>query len=55
VPGYGFRLDELYEATNEHDVFTFDFDHAASNMTMASSAAEAAGPQFTPAEGSIQG
>ena len=33
-PHYGFRLDELYNATGGHDIFTFDFDHAMSNMQM---------------------
>lgn len=33
-PAYGFRLDELYNATASHDVFTFDFDHASSSMMM---------------------
>ncbi len=26
-PFYGLRLDELYNATGGHDVFTWDFDH----------------------------
>lgn len=33
-PLYGLRLDELYNATGGHDVFTFDFDDARSNMSM---------------------
>lgn len=33
-PTYGLRLDELYNATSGHDVFTFDFNHAQSNMQM---------------------
>lgn len=33
-PLYGMRLDELYNATAGHDVFTFNFDHAMSNMRM---------------------
>lgn len=33
-PLYGMRLDELYNATANHDIFTFDFDHAMSNMKM---------------------
>lgn len=33
-PPYGLRLDELYDATANHDVFTFDFDHPASNVIM---------------------
>jgi MYXO-CTERM domain-containing protein len=33
-PLYGLRLDELYNATAGHDIFTFDFDHAMSNMRM---------------------
>ncbi len=33
-PLYGLRLDELYNATASHDIFTFNFDHAMSNMRM---------------------
>lgn len=33
-PAYGLRLDELFNATGDHDVFTFDFNHALSNMQM---------------------
>ena len=33
-PTYGFRLDELYNATGGHDRFTFDFDHPMSDMVM---------------------
>jgi len=33
-PGYGLRLDELYNATGSHDVFTFDFDDQASKVGM---------------------
>ncbi|HZW06251.1 MAG TPA: hypothetical protein VFF65_03935 [Phycisphaerales bacterium] len=33
-PQYGLRLDELYNATGNHDIFTFDFNHAQSNMSM---------------------
>ena len=33
-PLYGLRLDELVNATSGHDVFTFDFNHASSNMQM---------------------
>lgn len=33
-PLYGMRLDELYNATTSHDIFTFDFDHAMSDMKM---------------------
>lgn len=33
-PLYGMRLDELYNATASHDVFTFNFDHALSDMKM---------------------
>lgn len=33
-PRYGMRLDELYNATAGHDVFTFDFDNALSDMKM---------------------
>ena len=31
-PLYGARLDELYDVTTNHDVFTFDFDGANSAM-----------------------
>jgi len=33
-PLYGMRLDELFNATANHDVFTFNFDHALSNMQL---------------------
>jgi hypothetical protein len=33
-PPYGLRLDELYDATTSHDVFTFDFNHPSSYVTM---------------------
>ncbi|MBL8878213.1 MAG: PEP-CTERM sorting domain-containing protein [Phycisphaerales bacterium] len=33
-PPYGLRLDELYNATGNHDIFSFDFDHASSNVVM---------------------
>lgn len=33
-PAYGLRLDELFNATGDHDIFTFDFDHASSNMRL---------------------
>lgn len=33
-PLYGLRLDELVNATSKHDVFTFDFNNAQSNMQM---------------------
>lgn len=33
-PLYGLRLDELYDVTGTHDVFTFDFDHPSSAMFM---------------------
>lgn len=33
-PAYGLRLDELYNATSGHDIFTFDFDHPQSNMQL---------------------
>ncbi len=33
-PLYGLRLDELYNVTGSNDIFTFDFDHASSSMTM---------------------
>jgi len=31
-PQYGLRLDELYNVTSGHDVFTFDFNNAASSV-----------------------
>ena len=34
APFYGLRLDELFDATSSHDIFTFDFDHADSNMRL---------------------
>lgn len=33
-PAYGLRLDELYNATSGHDIFTFDFEHPDSGMFM---------------------
>ncbi len=33
-PLYGMRLDELFNATGDHDIFTFDFDDAVSDMKM---------------------
>jgi hypothetical protein len=33
-PLYGLRLDELYNASGGHDVYTFDFDHMSSNVQM---------------------
>lgn len=33
-PPYGLRLDELYNATSGHDIFTFDFDAALSSVTL---------------------
>lgn len=33
-PPYGLRLDELYNATSDHDVFTFDFNHPTSNVRL---------------------
>lgn len=33
-PPYGMRLDELVDVTGGHDVFTFDFDHAGSDMKL---------------------
>lgn len=33
-PKYGLRLDELFNITSNHDVFTFDFEHAASRMRL---------------------
>lgn len=31
-PLYGARLDELYDVTSGHDIFTFDFDHSSAAM-----------------------
>ena len=33
-PPYGMKLDELYNVTADHDIFTFNFDDAASSMVM---------------------
>jgi hypothetical protein len=33
-PRYGMRLDELYNATGNHDIYTFDFDHPQSHMEL---------------------
>jgi hypothetical protein len=33
-PLYGLRLDELYNATGGHDIYTFDFNAAGSNVQM---------------------
>ncbi len=33
-PLYGLRLDELYNSTGDHDIFTFDFDNALSDMKL---------------------
>lgn len=33
-PKYGLRLDELFDITSNHDVFTFDFEHASSRMRL---------------------
>ncbi len=33
-PFYGLRLDELFDATGSHDVFTFDFNAPGSDMRM---------------------
>lgn len=33
-PRYGLRLDELYTSTSGNDIFTFDFDHASSFVTL---------------------
>lgn len=33
-PLYGLRLDELYNVTPGHDIWTFDFDHEGSDMRM---------------------
>lgn len=40
-PLYGLRLDELIDVTGGNDVFTFDFDHASSNMRLDLSASAA--------------
>lgn len=37
-PLYGLRLDELYNETSGHDIFTFDFDHPMSAVFMEVSA-----------------
>lgn len=34
TPSYGLRLDELYDATSGHDIYTFDFDAPLSVMRM---------------------
>lgn len=34
TPAYGFRLDELYDETSGHDIFTFDFEAPNSEMFM---------------------
>ncbi len=33
-PGYGLRLDELFDVTSGHDRFTFDFDHPDASMSL---------------------
>ncbi|MEL7474360.1 MAG: hypothetical protein AAGK04_13665 [Planctomycetota bacterium] len=33
-PQYGLRLDELVDVTSGHDIFTFDFDHADSEVLL---------------------
>lgn len=33
-PLYGLRLDELFDVSSGHDVFTFDFDHAGAQMLL---------------------
>lgn len=33
-PYYGLRLDELYNATPAHDVFSFDFEHPQSSVVL---------------------
>lgn len=33
-PPYGMRLDELFNVTSDHDIFTFDFDDARSDMKL---------------------
>lgn len=33
-PPYGLRLDELYNVTGNHDIFSFNFNDAASQMRM---------------------
>lgn len=33
-PQYGMRLDELFDVTANHDIFTFNFDDPASDMKM---------------------
>lgn len=34
-PPYGLRLDELYDATDDHDIFSFDFEAAGSDVKLA--------------------
>ncbi|MBX3395591.1 MAG: PEP-CTERM sorting domain-containing protein [Phycisphaerae bacterium] len=34
MPQYGARLDELFNATSGTDIFTFDFNHAQSDMKL---------------------
>ena len=34
-PFYGLRLDELFQVTPGHDVFTFDFDHPDAAVVLA--------------------
>lgn len=33
-PPYGLRLDELYDVTSGHDIFSFDFAHPSSDMRL---------------------
>jgi len=33
-PPYGVRFDEIFDVTGGHDVWTMDFSHPSSNMTM---------------------
>lgn len=33
-PPYGLRLDELFDVTASHDIWTFDFDHVDSDVRM---------------------
>ena len=33
-PQYGMRLDELFNVTGGHDIFTFDFNNVSSTMTL---------------------
>ena len=42
-PGYGLRLDELFNVSSAHDIFTFDFNHAGSMMQLVYSDGDSVG------------